>query len=204
MPTTLDLSGLGRIQARLRAIGKPSDTALSRLGIAWSKIIVGDNTRGVMAGLDKDGRPMEPVKYRPRPTLTILKPTAAQRNTASRRARTGQFAGHGPAAAGLNNNLTPREYGRLAGPPLAPRGRFSRVITNLRTQFGRLSATAFQAIGYWDQVVSTKGVPFLLAHFEGRGRLPKRDLRGVRPEGVAKARTALRAWAIDFIRRGGA
>jgi hypothetical protein len=205
---TLDLSGLGRLRARVRALGTPSDTAFSRLGIAWAKIIDEDNSRGIMAGTDKDGHPMVPVKYRPAPTLTIKTPTKAQRNTANGRLRRGAFSGYGPAAAGLHNNLTSREYRRLAGPPLAPRGRSSRVITNLRLRFGLTGPTTFETVGYWDEVVSTKGVPFLKAHFDGASglgkkrniTLPRRDLRGVRPEGMRRAATALRAWGVDLLR----
>jgi hypothetical protein len=43
-------------------------------------------------------------------------------------------------------------------------------------------------------VVSTKGVPFLRYHFDGIGQ-KRRDLRGIRPAGVAKAIAALQAYA---------
>lgn len=197
-----DLSGLERLRARMRHIENPDAGPLM---ISWMKIIDDDNRRGVLAGTDKDGRLMYPVKYRPvgRPKkLTIF-----QRNTANPHARRGDFAGLGLFASGVHNNLSPAEYRRLAGPPLAPRKGFSRVITNLRTKYGRVSARVWRAIGYWDEVVSKEGVPFLIAHFEGlrTGRkgatkLPKRDLRGVRPEGVHRARVAARGWMLDAIR----
>jgi hypothetical protein len=196
MPT-LDLMALARLRAKLRDLSAPRPGALM---IAWMKIIDDDNRWGVMAGLDKDGVPMDPVKYRPRPTLPIARLTAAQKNTANKKARRGAFRGFGPAAAGLNNNLTSTEYSHLAGPPLAPRGAFSRVITNLKTRWGWVSEGKWEAVGYWDEVVSTRGVPFLAAHFRGRNRLPRRDLRGVRPEGKQKAVRALRAWALDLLR----
>lgn len=205
MPTRLDLSGLDRLQARLRTIVNPDATPLM---VAWMKIIDDDNRRGVLAGQDKDGNPMVPVTYRPAPTLTIRRPSASQKNTNDARKRRGEFGGFGPHAAGLHNNLTGTEYRRLAGPPLAPRGAFSRVITNLRLRFGRVSAMAWECVGYWDEVVDRNGRRFLHYHFDGAtggGRkrnvtLPRRDLRGIRPEGRAKARRALRAWAIDLIR----
>jgi len=206
MSTHLDLSGLGRIRERLRRVANPDAT---KLMVSWEKIIDDDNRRGILDGLNKDGVPMPPVTYRPRPTGP-LKATRVQKNNPKKGARRGHFAGFGPAVSGLHNNLTSAEYRRLGGPPLAPRGAFSRVITNLKFRSGRVSAMVWQAIGYWDQVVSTKGVPFLQAHFDGaragkrrRVKLPRRDLRGVRPGGLEKARRALRAWALDLIRRSG-
>ena len=169
-----------------------------------------DNTEKVLAGQDKDGLPMAPVTYRP------LVDTGQHINIRAResaRLRLGQhatrkrdllFGGYGPAASGLHNNLTSSEYRRLDGPPLAPRSQFSRVITNLRLgQPIKEAEDRWIAFCYWDEVVSTKGFGFLPAHFNGEGHLPVRDLRGVRPEGKQKCRTALRAWAIDMIRASG-
>jgi hypothetical protein len=39
-----------------------------------------------------------------------------------------------------------------------------------------------------------KGIPFLRYHFNGDGRLPRRDLRGVRPAGIEKMRAAMNNW----------
>lgn len=203
MPTRIDLDGGDRLLGRLRAIASPDPTPLM---ISWMRTIDEDNRRGVLAGLDGDGNPMVPVRYRPvgRPR----RPSAAQRNNPRRGARRGGFAGLGGHAAGVNNNLTSAEYRRLAGPPLAPRGAFSRVITNLRLRFGRTSLATWEAVGYWDEVVDREGRRFLHYHFDGATgggprrtvTLPRRDLRGVRPEGRAKARRSLRAWIIDVIR----
>ncbi len=211
---TLDTTGLDRLRVRLERIANPDATDLMQ---TWMRIIDQDNRRGVMAGLDKDGNPMAPVTYRP--VGTPQKLTDAQRNTSNRRARTGEFHGRGPAPAGMNNNLTSREYRQLGGPPLAPRGQFSRVITNLLTGFtsptnatnvpGGITSGQWTAIGYWEGVVSTKGIPFLIFHFEGRSnagrsrnvRIPQRDLRGVRPEGRRLAREAMREWAVSLIRQ---
>jgi len=182
----------------------------------WMDIIQDDNRKGVMAGLDRYGDPMDPVTYRPVGEAQ-KKLTDAQRNTSNRRLRRGNFVGRGPAASGWNNNLTSAEYRKLGGPPLAPRGHFSRVITNLKTGFTTPTAVVnvhnespgqWQAIGYWEGVVSRDGTPFLMAHFTGAtvGRnhavtLPVRDLRGVRPEGKRRARTALREWLASEIRQ---
>lgn len=209
MSTTVDLSGLGRLADRLRKISHPSDGDFNQLMTGWSKIVDDDNRRGVLAGTDKDGYPMVPVTYRPEPKPGA-KPTRAQKNNPRKGQRRGEFRGLGPAPAGINNNLTPDEYRRLAGPPLAPRGAFSRVVTNLKFRWGESGAVGllWTLVGYWDEVVNVKGERFLHYHFDGAtggGKrrnvtLPRRDLRGVRPEGVRKAGRALRAWALDLIR----
>jgi hypothetical protein len=155
----------------------------------------------VLAGTDRHGSYMIAVTYRPKgPTVKIGAKSAAKfRNNATGRA--GVFAGLGDQIAGLNNNLMTREYQQLKGPPLAPRGAFSRVITNLKLGYEKSDdGRKWTAFGYWDQVVSRKGKPFLHAHFTGAGHLPVRDLAGVRPEGQAKARKAIVAWMRDIIR----
>ena len=200
---SFDPSGIDRLRLRLDRLGPGTDARL--LMISWQRIIVQDNRRGVLAGLDKDGAPMAPVTYRPEGGVKGTTP--AQRNVANARLRKSSYAGFGMHAAGLHNNLSSAEYRRLAGPPLAPRGASSRVITNLKTGYQRTTSAVWEAYGYWDEVVSTKGVPFLIAHFTGaevgrdhRVKLPRRDLRGVRPEGVALAREAAANWAMDRIR----
>jgi len=108
---------------------------------------------------------------------------------------------------------------------LAPRGEFSRVITNLLTGFTTPENVVFPqgsppsgvesgqwaAIAYWEGVVSVTGVPFLIFHFEGRTdagrsrnvRIPQRDLRGIRPEAQRECRKTAREWAISLIRQDG-
>lgn len=204
---TLDLSGCDRINARLLRLAHPD---ASPVMLSFMLIIDSDNRKGILAGLDCHGVPMRPVTYRPRPPGP-MKPTAAQKNHPKKGARRGAFAGLGAHPAGLHNNLTTAEYRRLDGPPLAPRGPFSRVITNLKLRFGRTSAMSWEAVGYWDEVVNRDGKPFLHYHFTGargggRSRtvvLLQRDLRGVRPDGVAKAKAAGRAWMLDQVRSGG-
>jgi len=212
---SVDLTGLDRLRWQMRAIANPKATPLMR---TWMRIIAQDNKEGVMAGTDKDGNPMPPVTYRPVGEAQ-QKLTDAQRNTNNRRLRRGNFIGRGPAASGWNNNLTRKQYEKLDGPALAPRGYFPRVITNLLTGFTTPtratnapgeSAGQWSAIGYWEGVVSTNGTPFLMAHFTGAavGRnhavtLPTRDLRGVRPEGKRRAKEAMREWMVDQIRKAG-
>jgi hypothetical protein len=209
MSTTLDLSGLDRTVQRL---GQLKNLDATDLMLTWMKVIDEDNRRGILQGLDKDGIPMVPVSYRPKapgplrvnkppkPTkmATIIADLKRQRLNQRASKRKGAFAGFGPMSSGLHNNLTTAEYQLLGGPPLAPRDQFSRVITNFKTTFGGPPHGAGQwfAMGAWDEVVSTKGVPFLKWHFHSvPSKLPRRDLRGVRPAGIAKALDALRNWA---------
>lgn len=191
MPALVDLNGFDRLRERLAKVAEPNATPLM---ISWMQIIDEDNRRGIMAGLDKDGNPMVPVTYRPAPYGKL--------GRVHRRRQA-----YNP---GVGGNLSSREYRLLDGPPLAPRGMGSRVITNLKTGFGRTGPLdmLWEAYGYWDDVVDKVGKPFLHYHFDGATgggrsrtvRLPRRDLRGVRPQGRQRARYALRAWAIDIIR----
>ena len=200
----VDTSGLDRLMARLRKIAEPNATPLMA---HWMNVIEEDNRKGVLAGTDKDGFPMIPVTYRP--VRPIMQLTAAHRAGRRKNAKRGEFN------PGREANLTREQYEALDGPPLAPRRQFSRVITNLVLAFAPNPAILKQgqtveAFGAWDDVVSKRGYPFLPVHFEGRragrGRgfkMPKRDLRGVRPAGVQKALSALRAWAISIVREQG-
>ena len=200
MSVLVDLSGLDRLVSRVRKLERPQAELLMT---TWMKIIEEDNRKGVLAGTDKDGVRMAPVTYRPkRPALSIgVGASSRLRNNANGRSKVGISAGFGPHAAGFHNNLTRREYEQLSGPPLAPRGQFSRVITNLKTDFyPSPDGKTWTAYGFWLDVVSTKGRAFLHAHFNGFGRLPRRDLTGVRPEGREKARRAAIAWMSDQIR----
>ena len=137
------------------------------------------------------------IKSQNKTTKEIRAELARHRLNQRATMKKGQFAGFGPWASGLHNNLTTAQYRLLGGPPLAPRDQFSRVITNLKVTIGGPpnGAPNWYAEGAWDQVVNVKGQPFLKYHFEGSGRLPRRDLRGVRPQGIAKAIDALRNWA---------
>lgn len=188
----VDTTGLERLTARLRKVTADGFDARDLMA-HFQQIIVDDNRKGVLAGTDKDGGYMLAVTYRPKGRDKVRKPTAWQKNNA--KGRRGVFGGRGPMAAGLHNNLAWYEYLRLGGPPLAPRGAFSRVITNLRTHHVQVSPHAWEAYGFWQDVVDVKGRPFLHHAFK------RRDLRGVRPEGRAKARKAAVAWMSDRIRR---
>lgn len=198
---TVDTTGLDRIQARLRKIADPDATPLMA---TWMRIIDDDNRRGILAGLDMNGNPMVPVTYRPGKAGT--KPlTVEQRLGQAPNSKRGRYAAFGSVANAPNNNLTSSQYRLLTGPPLAPRGQFSRVITNLLTDYddSNRSRGRWEAWGYWDGVVSVKGVSFLKFHFDGEGHLPIRDLRGLRPAGRALQISSLREWAMDMVRTNG-
>lgn len=203
MSSIVDLSGLDRLIDRVRKLERPNAESLMT---SFRLIIAQDNKRGVLAGQDKDGNPMTPVTYRPKgPTVKIGAKSAARFRNNNKARGGGAFAGFGLHAAGLNNNLTRGEYQQLTGPPLAPRGAHSRVITNLVSddpnQFERSAdGTLWTTWCAWFEVVSTKGVPFLPFHFHGGRRLPRRDLAGVRPWGRDRARRAAVAWMSDLIR----
>jgi hypothetical protein len=224
-----DNGAFNRISARLKGVEVISDYDMETLLIEWKQIIVEDNRRGVLAGLDKDGVEMQAVTYRGQ--AATAKPRARSGDArgsnlkSSRRGviretmvKGGRRIGVNPrgaekvfggvnrfkgvttysftsskgAAILPNNNLATRVYKQLDGPPLAPRRESSRVIANLMTSH---DTTEMSAEALWAEVVSPKGVPFLKAHFNGENGLPVRDLRGVRPWGVAQARAAVRKWA---------
>jgi hypothetical protein len=190
---TLDLSSAvvscRRIQRRLEAIEHVMDHA-EDLMQHWRRLMEEGNRAGVLAGTDGDGHPMLPVTYRPRnPRQMSLGERLGQRTNPRR----GRFAGAGDYSEhGIlpNNNLSSSAYRRLTGPPLAPRGQFSRVITNFKTTtFQTEEHGAWAVIGTWEDVMSPTGFHFLPALFETR------NLRGVRPDDMAKMRATILPWA---------
>lgn len=191
--------GFERLNRRLSAIANIGDHARDLME-HWERIIEADNREGVLSGTDKDGNPEAPLRYRGQRRVgeKWSKLTTAQRLGQNANKRRGEYMGHGPASSGLHNNLSSGEYRRLNGPRLAPRRQFSRIITNLVTASGRepgVSPAVWFAEGAWLDVVSRKGVRFLRFHFDGEGRLPKYDLRGVRPAGRKRMIDALHEWA---------
>lgn len=175
MTVQLELDGLTRITQKVKGLGEIDFVPLMK---QWEDILHEDNRAGALAGLDGKGKPLAPVRYRPLASLgrIVFTPLA-------------------------NNNLTASHYRSLDGPPLAPRRENSRIITNFRTSSGRLDDDSWQAVGAWEDVLSVRGLPFLRFHFKGSGRLPKRDLRGVRPSAVKRAREALRDFMRGFLSR---
>ena len=87
-------------------------------------------------------------------------------------------------------------YKGKTGPPLAPSGLGSRVITLVDTAIGQMpGGKSFYATKVWDAIKSREGVPFMHYHFEGAGHNPVRDLRGIDEQGLQEALAATRIWA---------
>lgn len=165
----------GRLQSMLHAIENPDFSDLmDQIRIAMDE----DHVRGVIAGKDKDGNPLVPVKYR------TGRPGKLKRKSTIRNWRT-QGSLTSP-----NDSLTTSEYRKLTGPPLAPRGLDSRVVRNFETAAGFTGKEWFVE-SFLTNVLNRKGEPFMHYHFDGSGRLPVRDLRGIRPEGRERIKKLL-------------
>lgn len=164
----LDLSGLTNLVHRLERVHELDYTPLM---LRWELVLKRDNAAGALAGLDGAGRPLRAATYRPKAVA------------------------HVDYRILPNNNLTGSHYRILAGPPLAPRGLDSRIVTQFRTSHVHEGPGEWAAIGAWEDVLDVKGRPFLRYHFRGDGNLPVRDLRGVRPAAVEAARREAR----DFV-----
>lgn len=153
------------------------------------KIIEEGHVKGVLQGIQGNGAAMPPTRYRN--SVVIAKPKGIK----------GLFrvaSGSGGTAA-INNNLTTEQYRKLTGPPLAPRGRYSRVISNFVARYG-FTGTEWFVEAMIGDVISRKGVPFLLYHFGGEGRLPRRDLRGIRPADREKLDKMVRDEILKLVR----
>lgn len=183
MPSEFSWLGYDALSRKLQRLADPDATPLM---VAWQKILVEDNRKGVLEGRDMDDAPFPPLKYRG----GAAAPTKGRKGKA-----------HGTVAIGAHNpgigaNLTNAEYRKLTGPRLAPRGENSRIITNYMTKPGRDVGDRFRwyAAGAWLHVVNRKGEEFLDYHFDGMGKNPRYDLRGLRAWGQKLAREALKQW----------
>lgn len=186
---------------------------------AWADVLLEDNRRGVMMGQQGDGSPMKPTKYRNSFTQTgagkagdLFFNAQGQAFNNYEAAGMFHFASLGGNGAGFkpgpDANLKTKQYKQMSGPPLAPRGPASRVISNYRVNI--LSGQNRIGVeGGWDDVVSKKGVPFLPFHFYGatfskatfatslsgeNQHLPVRNLVGLRNWGKSQATKELNAW----------
>lgn len=171
-----------------------SDPPMQPLMEEWADIIWEGNRRGVLSGLDGENKPMPPLRYR-------------NGNGRQTRNRGDRYFGRSASRPkfGTGANLTTAEYQKLTGPRLAPRRDKSRVITNLGKHVGRDPDNNYGwfAEGVWRDVVSTKGFSFLMAHFapESGSRLPRYDLRPVRPEDVRRAEESLEQFMESLLKR---
>ncbi len=207
---TFDLSqaiaGCERSQRRLAAISYVLDHA-GDLMKHWERLVEEGNRRGFLIDqTDKNGDSLLAVTYRPTMaqkraiyagTAKPVKLTESQRLGQNLRKKRGDFYGIGQHQSGLNNNLTPREYRELDGPPTAPRKQFSRAITNFETSSWQAEEHGHWVVkGEWREVVSVTGYHFLPDLFDGNPPQPgPRDLRGIRPDDLVKIRAMILPWA---------
>jgi hypothetical protein len=84
------------------------------------------------------------------------------------------------------------KYAGKTGPPLAPSGAASRVITRFRAQARRRGGD-WQVVAGWENVVSDKGVPFLPFHDQGAVLGGKKGGKGLKAVAVVRALRRLRA-----------
>jgi hypothetical protein len=184
--------GFTTAERRLAKLKDPDPTPMLE---HWKAIIVEDNRSGVLSGTDCNGKPLEKVTYRG----GVAKKTLYRRGAAF---------GKPPVAflGGTGDNLSAAEYRKLTGPPLAPRGEASRVIANLTVNSAKLGPGRWEVVAGWEDILSRKGRPFIHAHFTGwkfkHFELKQRDLRGVRPGGVAKLKKALSDWTSYWLKGG--
>jgi hypothetical protein len=181
-----DFAALGRLQGQLALLAHPDPTPLL---VQWERIIVEDNKRGILqAKTDKKDRPLDPVMYRPKgSSLKIGKAAGARQKL--------RTAFTGPIASGFDENLTSAQYRRLSGPPTAPRGANSRVITHLYTQHGYdTSKGVYFAEGAWGDIVSRTGYKFLPELIR---RWP---IDGLRAWGRQQCVAALQKWGRSLVK----
>lgn len=191
------------------------DNYIGPLMMAWKAVLVEDNRRGVLAGLDKDDHEVKPTHYRKSFTQAGIDPPLFVRDVPN------PFGGENwkvnvsgqPGEAGFKpgrgHDLTTRQYQQQSGPPLAPRGMASRIISNYTVKPMATEAGHFGVEGGWDDFVSNSGREILPFHFDssvdaaswipkvgvGRGKnLPRRNMSGLRLWGRERARKELLEW----------
>lgn len=200
--------GVHAITARLETLNYFASDLVER----WADVLAEDNRRGVLMGTDKDDRPVMPTSYR-RSFTQSVRGRAGQVDEV--KGRLVNFnSGVGPGfKPGAGWNLTTKEYQEQSGPPLAPFGEASRIISNYLIKEVQNGVT-IGVEGGWDDVVNAKGVEFLPFHFAGTGmhkggayatfakrkgvgrgkNLPRRNMAGLRAWGRAQSRKELREW----------
>lgn len=192
--------GVRQFAARLSTIQNYAGPLIS----AWANVLVEDNRRGVLAGLDGNDQPVTRTSYRYSFTQagydkpTYVKSVFNVQSNATWRVNisgTTQSRGYKPGPAA---NLSSRDYRRQSGPPLAPRGSASRIISNYLVELVDTGNT-LGVEGFWQDVVSRRGVSFLPFHFSGGRRLPRRNMANLRQWGRQRARRDLREWINDLM-----
>jgi len=187
-----------RAKARVAGLGTLTEADLEPLFIGWERDLFEAHRKNVFSAIQPDGTPTPPVTYR----TGISKPTKARRGgkygaKLDDPGQFGGFKGFGPFQSGLHNNLSEAEYHGLTGPPLAPRGDDSRIITNFRTDFRAINAGQWEVVAWLEDIVDFRGSPFMTRdHFNG-GSGKVRDYRGLSAWGLDRIRNRLRDFVAD-------
>lgn len=170
------------------------------------------NAKGIMAGRgggNMNGSELPPTKYRKSatpgaaPSDNLPTSLMALRGEATMTEAPPEYGDSQLAMVSRSSayNPTPKfadwsEYAEYTGPPLAPQGMLSRVITNYGVSFDGSDQDIRIECG-WDGIFGydDKGndYAFLEDHFEGRGET-KRDLRGYTDYEVHQAERQIMAW----------
>jgi hypothetical protein len=100
-----------------------------------------------------------------------------------RRARTAGLDISGDVLIPITNDTVRRrrQLGKGNGPPLAPDGDESRVVTNFLVTTESHGDRLDISVGYI-------GMPWIEMHAQGGPHLPKRDVIGIQPEAIEKIR----------------
>lgn len=195
---TVEWPDFDRFRRRTTALATLSEADLEPLADAWQDTLYEDHRLCTLRGEAKDGTPFPKTTYRG----SSVRPKARARSGARFGAKVGDFGGFGPFASGLHNNLSPAEYRKLDGPPLAPRGEHSRILTNWFSDWGMTGPGQMQVASFLMDIVDIKGRPFMTsAHFDG-GSGKVRDARGISAWGVKRAEKQLRDYTEALLSRG--
>lgn len=180
METWVNVDGFTEVQAKLDALVDP-DVGQILLGL--QQVIFLQNRDGLLEGTDRDGAPM----------VATVREQTPEGHWVSYHLPDGRLAKY--YQAGRSGD----RYEDGDGRPLNPHGLASRAITNLQTFAEERGPNEWAAVGEWIGVESRNGVEFLPFHFEGAGRLPVRNLAGVRPDGWERAVALVDSWAAALI-----
>lgn len=170
------------------------------------------NAKGIMAGRgggNVKGTELEATRYRQSatpsapPSDNLPTSLSALRSEATMTEAPPEYGDSQLAMVSRSSayNPTPvfadwEEYAEYTGPPLAPRGLLSRVITNYGVSFDGSDVDIRIECG-WDGIFGAgdngEEYAFLEDHFEGRG-WAKRDLRGYTEYEVRQAERQVMAW----------
>jgi len=208
--------GVHTFTARLSTLDHYAGDLIGR----WAAVLIEDNRRGVLAGLDRHDRQVIPTNYRNSFVQAGRdKPTTVQEVKGW---LVNVSGGPGPGfKPGAGWDLTKKEYREQSGPPLAPRGMASRIISNYTVapmhQPGAGGMVGVE--GGWDDVLNDRGEEFLQYHFDGTGmhrggayaswtkrrgvgrgkNMPRRDMAGLRKWGKDQAKKELREWVRELM-----